>query len=228
MSLILVGFARENSTRVPQKMIRPFGDTTLFDLYINKFKTISSISNPFSRIVIGINKNDTVLYDKTKQSDLEIIERDDISIAKDIHGLKSTHNFLKDINEDYIMTVNACFPFLRINTILEIASFFIESKDIESLTCVRKRYNHFWDSITNKPINNKNPKCISTTTVPPILENVNHILIYKKDHIFKRNACWGYTKNDPYIYIIPESMECLDIDTMLDFKICEALYVSRN
>lgn len=231
--LILVGFARENSTRVPQKMTRPFGNTTLFDLYINKFKDISKISNPFSKIVMGINKNDKILYDKTKESGLDIIERDDISTSKEIHGLASTHSFLKDIDEDYVMTVNACFPFLEVKTILKIANFFVESKDIESLTCARNRYNHFWDFTTHEPINNKNPKCVSTTTVPPILENVNHILIYKKDHIFKRNACWGYTKNDPYIYLVEESEECLDIDTPFDFRICEAIYnnsrkVGRN
>jgi hypothetical protein len=33
--LILVGMGRENSVRVPQKMIRKFGNTTLFDIYLN-------------------------------------------------------------------------------------------------------------------------------------------------------------------------------------------------
>jgi len=228
-SIILVGLARENSVRVPHKMIRPFGDTTLFDIYIDKLKTISQMNNPFSRVVIGINKNDKTLYSKSKEVGLEIIERDDISTAKEIHSLTSTHNFLKDIDEEYIMTVNACFPFLTIDTMLSIANFFVESNYIKSLTCAKERYNHFWDFTTHKPINNKDPKCISTRVIPPILENVNHILIYGKDFIFKYDACWDYTKNNPYIYLVEENEECLDIDTPFDFRICEALYnVSRN
>ena len=73
MSLILVGLARENSVRVPRKMIRPFGDTTLFDIYIDKLKTISQMKSPFSRVIIGVNKNDETLYNKSKESGLEII-----------------------------------------------------------------------------------------------------------------------------------------------------------
>ncbi|MBE3094959.1 MAG: hypothetical protein IMZ52_07990 [Actinobacteria bacterium] len=224
MSIILVGMARENSTRVQQKMTRPFGDTTLFNLYIDKLKVMSQMDNPFSRVVIGVNKNDKTIYGISKKSGLEVIDRDDMSVSREIHSLNSTHNFLKDIEEDYVMTVNACFPFLKVDTILKIANFFNESKDIKSLTCAKERYNHFWDFTTHKPINNKDPKCVSTRIISPILENVNHILIYKKEAIFKNNSLWQYTKNDPYIYLVEENEECLDIDTPFDFRICEATY----
>lgn len=224
MSLILVALARENSTRVQQKMTRPFGDTTLFNLYIDKLKTISQMDNPFSRIIIGVNQNDKILYGISKKSGLEVIDRDDASVSKEIHSLASTHSFLKDIEEGYIMTVNACFPFLKVDTILKIADFFCKSNDINSLTCAKERYNHFWDFTTHKPINNKDPKCVSTRIIPPILENVNHILIYKKDAIFKYDSLWRYVKNDPYIYLVEENEECFDIDTPFDFRVCEAVY----
>ena len=222
--MILVGMARENSTRVQQKMTRPFGDTTLFDIYINKLGIISKMNNPFSRVVIGVNKKDETLYNISKTSGLEIMVRDEMSTSREIHSLNSTHNFLKNIEEDYIMTVNACFPFLKVDTILKIANFFGKSNGIKSLTCAKERYNHFWDFTTHKPINNKDPECVSTRIIPPILENVNHILIYKKEAIFKNNSLWQYTKNDPYIYLVEENEECLDIDTPFDFRICEAVY----
>lgn len=229
MKLLLLGAARENSVRVPIKMIKPFGDTSLFEIYLDKFKTISEMDNPFNRVVMGVNKEHKTIYNLAKESGVEILLRDNESTSIEFKGVSFMQNYLKDIEEDYIMSVNGCFPFLKVETILNIGNFFVKNPQIKSLICARERYNHFFDSKTHKPINNKDPKCLSTRDMPPILESVLHTLIYNKNYIFKTNSCWDFSKNNPYIYRIQDSEECLDIDTPLDFKICEALYNSwRN
>ena len=39
------------------------------------------------------------------------------------------------------------------------------------------------------------------------------------------NDCyWDLTPYNPYIYVVPDNEECLDIDTELEFKICEAMW----
>ena len=59
-SLLLLGYAREGSTRIKDKMIIPFGNTTLFDLYMSKFEDISKRDNPFSNITMAICESDTL------------------------------------------------------------------------------------------------------------------------------------------------------------------------
>jgi len=228
--LLLVGAARENSFRTPKKMIRLFGDTSLFEIFIKKLDKISKMDNPFSNIIVAVNRNDKTLWDISKKAKyIQIVERDDESVTQKFIGIAKTQSYLKDFKEDYILNVNACFPFLRPETIIQFGEFFLERSDyIKSITCARERYNHFWKGDTHKPINNLDPTCLSTRLLPPILENVNHLLIYNRQYMFDHDCYWDYTDNNPYIYIVPDNEECLDIDTPLEFEICESIYTRKK
>jgi len=63
--MILLGMAREESTRIKDKMTRPFGDTTLFDIHLSFLTTIASMEgSPFTKVVLALNKNDKKLWDR--------------------------------------------------------------------------------------------------------------------------------------------------------------------
>jgi CMP-N-acetylneuraminic acid synthetase len=53
---------------------------------------------------------------------------------------------------------------------------------------------------------------------------VNSIAIYDRVEMFKTKSYWNFTKNNPFMYVLDESFEILDIDTTTDFSICEAIY----
>ena len=210
-------------------MIRPFGDTSLFEIFLNKLDTIATMDHPFNNIIVAVNRNDKTLWDMSKHAhNIEIVERDDESVTTKFTSIAKTQSYLKNFNEEYILNVNGCFPFLRPETIIQIGEFFMERDNIKSITCARERYNHFWREDNHNPINNVDPTCLSTRLLPPILENVNHILVYNREYMFKNDCYWDYTDNNPYIYIVPDNEECLDIDTPLEFDVCESIYTRKK
>lgn len=222
-NILLIGTAREGSTRIPKKMIRPFGNKSLYEIYLQKFEQISEMNHPFNNIIMAVNKSDRTLWNMSKDAKIKIIERNDTSISQNAK-ISEIYHFLNDFKEEYVMHVNGCFPFLKPETIIEIATFFKNNDNIKSLTCAKKRFNHFWNLETKKPINNKDKRCLSTQNIPPILESVLFIMMYNREYMLKNECYWNLTHYNPYIYVVPDSEECLDIDTELEFKVCEALW----
>jgi len=223
MKLLLLGTAREKSTRIKHKMIRPFAESSLYQIYLSKFEAIVKTKHPFDNIGMAINRSEKTLWKLSRGTTVPIIER----------GRRSTQMrkraeelyFLKDRKEDYVMWVNGCFPFLKLETIIKTAVFFKSNKNrIKSLTAVRKKYNWYWHLKTGRPINNKNPRCVSTQKSPPILETIHCFHIFDRKHLLKTNSYWNLKENDPYLYLFKNSIEFLDIDEELDFKVCEALW----
>jgi len=221
--IILVGTAREQSTRIKNKMTRQFTDTTLFEIYLKKFEQISKMNNPFDNIIMGVSKSDKTLWKMCKNSKINIVSRSAFSVSNKATTLQEIYPFLEDYNEDYVMHVNGCFPFLKPETIIEIGNVF-KSKKYTSLMCVKKRYNYFFDAKNCKPINNKDKRCSNTKTIPPVLEGVLSVICYPRKFMLENGYYWNYTKNNPYLYILPDSIECLDIDTQLEFDVCQELW----
>jgi len=226
MKILLMGTAREGSTRVKNKLTRSFGNTTLFDLYLKKFEEVKKMKSPFDDIIIAINKKDKTLWEKSKNSDVKIVERDEYSASSKADTFKQIFHFLEDFDQEWVVWVNACFPFLKPKTIVEVVNVFKTKKDAMSLTCVRPRYNHFWDFKTHMTINNQK-KITTTQRMNPVLENVSHVQVWNRDYIFEHDHKWGMTKNHPYLHIVKKNEECLDINTELDFSICESLWRTK-
>jgi len=225
--ILLIGTARESSTRVPNKMTRSFGDSSLYKIYLEKFEEISQMENPFNDIIMAISKKDKNLWEISQNAGVRIVERNDASISPTANKPSEIYHFLEDFKEDYIMHVNGCFAFLKPETIIKIASFFKIKDHIKSLTCVKKRYNHFWDIETKKPINNLDKRCLSTQDMPPVLESVLFIMMYNREYMLQNDCYWDLTKDNPYLYIVEDNIECLDIDTEFEFKICETIYKNK-
>jgi len=225
--ILLIGTAREKSTRVSNKMIRPFGDTTLFEIYLKKLEQISTMPNPFNDIIMSISRADETLWEMCRDSKIKIVPRSLFSVSDKATTTSSVYHFLKDFKEDYVMHVNGCFPFLKPETIVEIAKTF-KVRDDKSLMCVKKRFNYFFNAKNHKPINNKDPRCLCTKAIPPVLEGVLSVIIYDRKFMLENDYYWDYTKNNPYLYILPDSIECLDIDTQTEFDVCQELWNKKE
>lgn len=225
--ILLIGTAREKSTRIKNKMNRPFGDTTLFEIYLKKLEQISRMDNPFSNIIMAVSKTDKTLWRMSRDSRIEIVNRSSFSVSDKATLSSELYHFLRDFKEDYVLHVNGCFPFLKPETIIEIGNTF-KARDDKSLMCVKKRYNYFFNSQDHKPINNKDKRCLSTQAITPLLEGVLSVIIYNRKFTLENDYYWNYTKNNPYLYILPDSIECLDIDTQVEFDVCQELYNARK
>lgn len=224
--ILLMGTAREKSTRMQNKMTRPFGDTTLYKIYLSLLEEIQRMDNPFLNISIALNEKDKTLWELAKESEITVQERSYFS-ATDASLPADIYHFLEEYDEEYVMWVNACFPFLQPKTIIDIANFFVNS-DINSLHCVRKRENWFWNLGTNRPINVDDDLIIRTQDSLPIYESVHCCHIFNISSMLNKNRPWDFKKNDPYLFELKESIEFLDIDSKVEFDICEAVYRQRE
>ena len=219
-----MGTAREKSTRVKNKMTRPFGDTTLFGLYLNMLEEIQQLKNPFDEIIIALNKKDEKLYKMASKSKIKIQNRNYFSSSKATKP-EDIYHYLTNYDQDYVLWVNACFPFLEPKTVITAANYFLKHKEINSLHCVKRRENWFWDKQTNKPFNLEKTSDAQTQQSLPIYESVHCFHIHNKNDLMEKNRYWSFKKNDPYLYELKDSMEFLDIDTQMEFDICESIYV---
>jgi len=226
-SLLLLGTAREKSTRIPEKMTRPFGNTTLFDIYLKKLEEVAAENHPFDEMIMAVSPLDRVIWEKSRTADVRIVERNQASIEAGGESPASVVlNFLRDFPQQYVFWVNGCFPFLRPETIIAVAKFFRDRR-LKGLHCVRARRNWFWDFKKRTPLNFGDEPNVATQNISPLLESVHCLHIYDREYLLNNNRYWPLTPDNPYLYEVEESAEFLDIDTELDFTICERLHQGR-
>ena len=123
-SILLLGLAREGSTRLKNKMTRElYNGQSLFDIYLKKFETLAMMKqkdSPFSDIGMAICVKDKKLWQMALKSDVPIIPRD----KKSIRGFRTISELLSCLEDfkdkcKYVMVVNGCFPFLNVDTIIK-------------------------------------------------------------------------------------------------------------
>lgn len=221
--ILLLGMAREGSTRCPNKMVRDFNGTTIFDIYLQKLQEINEacFANLFSDVAIAVSSNDKTLWNIANSYPLRLIERNNVSIKQGAK-LNEVFNYLEDCKQDYVMWVNGCFPYLQTETISCAGAFFKETDSVKGLHCIKKRSNWFW--LNNKPLNIKSKSHSRTQDSLPIYESVHCFHIFNRKYLLDNCAYWDFTEDNPYLYEVEDGVEFLDIDTELDFEICNALY----
>jgi CMP-N-acetylneuraminic acid synthetase len=221
--IMLMGCARENSTRVKNKMTRSFGDSSLFELYLKRFEEVQKMKNPFGSIIMALNKNDSTLCSQAKQSSIQVVDRSEWS-AGSAKLPAEVYHYLEGFNEKYVMYVNGCYGLLKPETIIKVANFFLKDKKLEALTCVKERFNWFWDIETKKPFTFKGLNDGSTELCKPIYESVHCFHIHKISNVLEKNIWWEMKENDPYLYLMEDSTEFLDVDTPVEFEIADAVW----
>jgi CMP-N-acetylneuraminic acid synthetase len=227
--VLLMAMAREKSTRIQHKMTRPFGDTTLYDIYLKKVNEIAEMKHPFSNIILALCKDDKTLWNMSKSISpkVQLVERNSFS-SGDAYLPSDVYHYLKDFDEEYVLWINACFPFLNPQTVIDATNFFIKNKELVSLTCVKEKLNWFWDFKTREPITIERATEGRTEKSLPIYESVHCFHINNVEDMMKRNIWWKLEKNDPYLYVVKDTTEFLDIDYETDLEIAEAVWYNKK
>ena len=107
--IAIVVQARLNSQRVPQKMIRPFADTTLYDLVLEKIKE----ALPSKQEHIWASVYEPELVEIAKKQGVNIFNRSHESANNDnsLQKIYEWHDKLPN-NYKYVMLVSGCNPLL--------------------------------------------------------------------------------------------------------------------
>ena len=215
--------ARLNSTRIPQKMIKKFGNTTLLDITLNKL-TKSNIIKP-SDVFISVYENE--LKNIAKKYKFNIFDRSEES-ANTVNDMVKMFEWWNKLDYDNYIIVSACHPFLSINTIDNFYKKYTESNS-RGMFAVVKRKNYFWnkerDFITPWP---KGQTTFNTKAVEETYEAAHCLYGGVMKDIEKKIYMGDFSiKNDIELFVIDDEFECLDIDYKWQFDLYETYYIKK-
>jgi|TARA_B100001939_G_C16750894_1_gene533921 CMP-N-acetylneuraminic acid synthetase len=207
--------ARKQSTRCPNKHLRPLGNTTLIDIALDKLSKLD-LDEKYLAVY------DQELKDKVIDG-VKILHREYESVAPGNAPHNVMYKHLENVESDYIVNLNPCQPFLKVEELQQVITLFKYSK-YDSMITAKVERNFYWDDDKN-PINFEPNDRLSTTTGPWINAATHSLVIYKKQYMLDNWELFSNTKYDPYPFVVNWSdKELLDVDTEIDFKIVESYY----
>ena len=207
--------ARKQSTRCPNKHLRPLGNTTLIDIALDKLSKLD-LDEKYLAV------HDQELKDKVIDG-VKILHREYESVAPGNAPHNIMYKHLENVKSDYIVNLNPCQPFLKVDKLQQIITLFKYSNFDSMITAKRER-NFYWDDDKN-PINFKPNDRLSTTTGPWVDVATHSLVIYKKQYMLDNWELFPNIKDNPYPFVIDWSeKELLDVDTEIDFKLVESYY----
>ena len=114
--------ARTQSTRVPNKMLKPFANSNLFEITVNKI--IQSSFIPKDNFYLSIMDNE--LIEIAKKYNVNYFIRSEESTQEPV-TLPKVFEWHNKLPFKYFVIINACNPLLKIETIENFTKQFIKS-----------------------------------------------------------------------------------------------------
>lgn len=222
-SVAIIVQARLNSQRVPQKMIRPFAGTTLFDIVLSKIKK----ALPLYQDNIWASVYETELIDIARKNAVNVFSRSKTSANND-NSLQTIYEWHNKLPYKYVILISGCNPLLKIKTIDAFVNQFVEQEE-ENLFAVMKKKQYYWNKegalITPWP---KDQTIMNTKAVEPTYEAA-HVLYASRMDLIAQNKFMGD-------FVIPggiklfemDELEAFDIDYEWQFETGEILYEKFN
>lgn len=165
--------ARTTSERCKKKMIRPFENTTLSDIMIKKLSFLK-----YNVYFAGYEK---IFKAKSSFHNVNFIQRSKASSLSEGPNSK-IHEYLFDLEYDYFLLINACLPFLKLQTINNFIDFCLKSTNPKTIITKKKNY-IFNDKIKNINFSTKSKK-LNTKLVKPYYELSNSMYFFNKNFLF--------------------------------------------
>ncbi len=209
--------ARIGSQRCKNKMLRDFAGTNLISLALGKY----SVEPKSFKLYFAAHEKE--LLNIGRNYNCAILERDQASA--DGEKIEIIMNYLHHIQEEYVMFINACCPFLMLDTLNRAVKCFEETKAL-SMTSVVK--SHTWYYFQDgRPINFLDPTTLNTKHTEPLYAVTHSFHIFNRKRFLEKHHFWNHGEKDPYFFEISEQ-EAVDIDTEFEYKLAESLYLREQ
>tara|TARA_B100001113_G_scaffold345393_1_gene334949 strand:- start:1288 stop:1971 length:684 start_codon:yes stop_codon:yes gene_type:complete len=211
--------ARLNSQRVPQKMIKPFAGSSLFELIIDKL--IWSDIIPKKNIYASVNEDELkAIANKYK---VNIYERSHESANND-NSLQKIYEWHNKLPYKYCVLISGCNPLLSLRTIDSFVRNFVAQEE-ENLFAVFEKKQYYWNKegalVTPWP---KGQTIMNTKAVEPTYEAA-HVLYASRMDLIKDNKFMGDFQAEGGIKLFQmDELEAFDIDEPWQFEVAEVLY----
>lgn len=209
-------FGRKQSARCPNKLLRPFADTTLADIALAKLHALGPD--------VFFAGYESEFADKAAAHKVPFIRRSEHSVSID-EPIVEILSFLHDVPYTHLLIVNACLPFLKLETIHRFLAQALEG-GCRPAFAVARRQNHFI-SLDGRPLNfPADLKTINSKTVQPVYEFAHALYFFEREYFFQRGRYWDW--QHVRLLEIDDRYELVDIDTEDDFAFAEALWMGRR
>ena len=208
--------ARLRSTRLPQKLIRPFAGTTLIDIALEKLNQMDFFEHRY------FGAEDELTSRSSKFENIELLQREMASVEPGYNEHSVIYAHYEKIQSDYICWINPCHSLLSIDTLKRACDHVQETLHNSYTSVIPTRdwiFSAEGESITNtSDIVSTNHSCFFVWRMASI---------YSGKISFWKSISPDYDKNDPAIYEVPAG-EAFDVDTPTDFKIAEMAYLDAQ
>lgn len=206
---------RRNSSRCPDKLLRSFSGTTLFDIALSKLLELN----------IPIDNKWVCAYDYAFLSPVEskyipVFRRSKESVSVD-GPLTVVFEAVKHVTTKYFMFINPCVANISVKTLQSAIDLF-QNSDFSSMTSVVRKKDWIYDS-NGKVIIDGTVAGGDTKKTQEIYVVAHAFHIINVDFFLKNDKYWTNGVNDPYLFEI-NKLEALDVDDENDFIISESVY----
>ena len=213
--------ARLNSQRVPRKMIKPFADTNLFELVLDKLLASNII--PRNNIVTSVHEEE--LSNIAAQKGVYVFGRSHESANNDnsLQKIYEWHDKLPPWYK-YVVLISGCNPLLTTHTIDSFVRQFVVQEE-ENLFAVIEKKQYYWNKegimVTPWP---EDQTIMNTKAVEPTYEAA-HVLYASRLDLITQDRFMGDFQTPGGIKLFTMSeLEAFDIDYDWQFKVGEVLY----
>ena len=206
-------FGRRQSQRCPDKLLRPFADTSLARIMLKKLSELGS--NTF---FAGYEDEFRAEADA---AGVAFVRRDRRSASID-EPILDILSFLREVDYDYLLWVNPCLPMLETQTIKAFLDDCVKAGCRPTFP-VLQRKTHFLRLDMSAVNFNATVKTLNTKTLEPILEMVHAFYFYDRRFFLDNGAYWAWNDvRTAEISVDPSQL--FDIDEEHEFAYAERMW----
>ena len=205
-----------NSERVKKKNLRPFADTTLFDLKIQQLVKVGM----FSDIIVSSECADVL--NRARQYGVNVHERDPYYSTSEVPMSEVYTHIASNFNFEHIAWVNVTNPLADCDVYAEALTIYSDlGPQYDCLLSVRKLQEYIYHE--QKPLNFKPNPWQRSQDLAGTHSLTFVINVLRRSDMVMWGSCVG---KRPYLYEL-DSLTSTDIDQQHNFDFCELVYRNK-
>jgi CMP-N-acetylneuraminic acid synthetase len=217
--------ARTQSTRVPNKMLRPFAHSSLFEIAIEK--VLQSTIIPKDNFYLSVM--DDELIEIAKKHNINYFIRSEESTQEPVI-LQKVFEWHNQLPFKHFVTINPCNPLLKIETIDNFFKQFLKV-DSNGLFGVFEKKTFLFDS-EGKMLNrffgeDKYLATLETKFVETCYEAAHSLYAGSTEDIANGVYMGTFKEQGNPNFFTMDEIECFDIDWPWQFEVAEKLYLNK-
>jgi len=205
---------RKGSQRVPNKNIKPFGDSNLLQMKLDTLKQVKNIDE------IVVNSDCDKMLEIGKMNDVKTHKRDDYFASSKATNSEFHGHIAEVTKTDSIFLAPVCSPFVSVESHEKSVDYYLNNS-FDSVTSVTEVKNHLW--LNGKPLNYDLDNVPNSQDLPDVVKLNYGISIIDREIMRTKNRIVG---NNPGFYKLDE-IESIDVDTPFDWIVAETIYKEK-